>query len=126
MSGLSPAEAQRGMMDDSIHRGIANPAKSVNQRSHREHLVKAIIQDDLAFRLTENEGMFELLTHILPAKLKALVSQQTVARDLKVLYKVLDERLETTLKVRVTVSCSRFANIVCGRPIAQNSASLPI
>jgi hypothetical protein len=52
------------------------------------------------FRLTENQGMLDLLIHLLPSKLKAKVSHQTVARDLKVLHRALDKKLETIIRVR--------------------------
>lgn len=95
----TPVDAQHDMMQAFIQRGIDNPAKSVTQRSYREHLTIAIVRDDLAFRLTENDGMFELLTHILPARVKARVSHQTIARDLKTLHDTLDKKLETMIKV---------------------------
>ncbi|KAK6988651.1 reverse transcriptase-RNase H-integrase [Favolaschia claudopus] len=95
----SSQDPQREMMQGFIQRGIDNPAKSVTQRTYRQHLVQAIVQDDLAFRLTENEGIYKLLVHILPAKIKARVSHQTVARDLAVLHQALDKKLETMIKM---------------------------
>ncbi|KAJ7034849.1 hypothetical protein C8F04DRAFT_1347073 [Mycena alexandri] len=41
-----------------------------------EHLVRAIVQNDLAFRLTENDGMAALMKHVLPPRLKAVVSHR--------------------------------------------------
>ncbi|KAJ6628612.1 hypothetical protein B0H10DRAFT_2209517 [Mycena sp. CBHHK59/15] len=53
----------------------------------------------------ENEGMYDLLTHLLPPKLKALVSHQTVARDLRILHATLDKKLQTL----ILTNSSRFS-----------------
>ncbi|KAF7378021.1 Reverse transcriptase-RNase H-integrase [Mycena sanguinolenta] len=102
-------EAQRGMMQAFIQQGIDHPAKKVTQRSYRKYLLQAIVRDDLAFRVTENEGMLDLLTHILPPKLRARVSHQTVARDLKVLHQALDKKLENMIKASLLNNKSKIS-----------------
>ncbi|KAJ7458820.1 hypothetical protein B0H11DRAFT_1924627 [Mycena galericulata] len=89
---------------------ITNPAKSVTQSTYRKHLVKAIVRNYLAFSLAENDGMFDLLMHLLPSRLKAAVSHQIVARDLKILHRVLAKKLVAMIKESgITRTCSNFS-----------------
>jgi NAD(P)H-flavin reductase len=93
-------EAQRGLMDGFIARGLQNPVKSqVTSQGFREHLVKGIIEDDHAYSLGEKPGMKKVFAYLLPRGISA-PSHQTVRRDLDVLWEKLNIRLTRELKVR--------------------------
>ena len=71
-------EAQRGLMDGFIARGLQNPGKpQVTSRGFREHLVKGIIEDDHAYSLGEKPGMKKVFAYLLPPGISA-PSHQTV------------------------------------------------
>jgi hypothetical protein len=93
-------EAQRGLMDGFIARGLQNPGKpQVTSRGFREHLVKGIIEDDHAYSLGEKPGMKKVFAYLLPRGISA-PSHQTVRHDLDVLWEKLNTRLNKELQVR--------------------------
>ncbi|KAJ7508169.1 hypothetical protein B0H11DRAFT_1902484 [Mycena galericulata] len=97
-SDPSPFEAEQGMMQDFIQRGIDNPAKVVTNKTYRKHLVEAIVEDDLAFSVAEGGGTLRLLTHLAPRGIKPRVSHQTVRRDIDELHTALKNKLAEKLK----------------------------
>lgn len=92
--------AQREMMHGFTQGGFEHPAQKVTKKGWREHFVKAIIRDDLAFRLGEGAGMMDLLTYILPRGY-SIPSHQTVRRDLDLLYCQLDTKVDDMIEVRI-------------------------
>lgn len=72
-SDPSPAEAQQGIMQTFLRRGMDEPAKVVTNSSYRKHLVEAIVQDDLPFSLAKKGGSLKLFTHLVPRGVKARV-----------------------------------------------------
>ena len=95
---VTGVSAQRVMMEGFVARGAANPEKTVTQRGFREHLMKGIIQDDLPYSLGEKPVMQKLLHYLLPCGF-TIPSHQTVRRDLDKLYSILNNKLNTIMKV---------------------------
>ena len=95
---VTGVSAQHVMMEGFVARGAANPEKTVTQRGFREHLMKGIIQDDLPYSLGEKPVMQKLLHYLLPCGF-TIPSHQTVRRDLDKLYSILNNKLNTIMKV---------------------------
>ena len=100
---VSGIEAQRALMQNFSARGLENPAKSVTKRRFHEKWVMGIIEDDSPYSLGEKSGMKKVLNYILPKGLTA-PSHQTVHRDLDVLYKKLNDKVNKT----AGMYCSHF------------------
>lgn len=115
-------------MDAFIQRGIDNPAKVVTNTSYRQHLVEAIVEDDLAFSIAEKGGTLKLLQHLAPRGVTARVPHQTVRRDLEKLHGALEAELKRRIKVLNSIS-SRHFNLLLKysrrRPTAPKSVWRP-
>jgi hypothetical protein len=101
---VSAIEAQRALMQNFSACGLENPTKSVTKRGFCEKWVMGIIKDNSPYSLGEKSGMKKVLNYILPKGLTA-PSHQTVRRDLDVLYKKLNDKVNKT----AGMYCSHFA-----------------
>jgi len=102
-SGL---EKQRSFIQAFAACGVENPEKQVTKRGFREHLVKAIIEDDLPYSLGEKSGMKKLFTYILPRGF-AIASHQTVRRDLDTLYEQLSVKINVLMQACPLICCEQ-------------------
>ncbi|KAF7296753.1 Reverse transcriptase-RNase H-integrase [Mycena indigotica] len=95
---LTPLERQQAAMGQFVQRGIENPAKTITNRSYRQHLVEAIVEDDLSFCVAEGGGTLRLLNHIVPRHITPSLSHQTVRRDIDILHREVDKKLTRILQ----------------------------
>jgi hypothetical protein len=105
-SATSGLEKQRSFIQAFAARGLENPEKQVTKRGFREHLVKAIIEDDLSYSLGEKPGMKKLFTYVLPRGF-AIASHQTVRRDLDLLYEQLSTKINLLMQVCPLICCEQ-------------------
>jgi len=94
----------------------------VTQSSYREHVVHAILLDDLTYSHCEHKGTLRLHTHLLPSSVEAHIAHQTIRRDITLLDALLDRKLTNLLKVK-GLFCFLFRLLTPYRLMSPCSAS---
>lgn len=82
----------------------------VTQSSYREHVVHAILLDDLTYLHCEHKKTLRLHTHLLSFLVEACIAHQTIQCDITLLDMLLDQKLANLLKINsVFCFCSIYS-----------------